>query len=162
MPRLRDLVAAPVAAAALVCSQLFLIGFVWLNRKTAAFRLLGAGLLLNLTVILANGGLMPISPQTIQRLAPDTPLATWKIGSRFGTTKDIILAPEQIRLGWLADGFTTPTWFPHRVAFSPGDVLIACGAFWLFWHGANCQKGHPVDNPVVGRRNENDSQGEIT
>jgi hypothetical protein len=121
---------------------LLLLLFVWLNRTNAAFWLLGGGLMLNLSAILTNGGLMPISPQTIRQLAPEVPIEAWIIGSRFGTTKDIILAPEQIRLAWFADRFVTPVWFPQRVAFSLGDVLILCGAFWLFWDGGNCRNTH--------------------
>ena len=142
-PVVRTMVTAPIAAVALVSSQLLLLVFVWLNRANSAFWLLGAGLAMNLSVILANGGLMPISPQTIHRLAPEIPADAWDIGARFGNTKDIILAPEQTRLEWFADRFVAPAWFPQRVAFSLGDVLIAVGAFWLFWEAGNCRKRLP-------------------
>lgn len=139
-PVIRDLVTAPIAALALVSSQGLLLGFIWLNRANRAFWLLGAGLAMNLAAILANRGLMPISLQTLQQLAPEIPVTAWKIGARFGTTKDIILAHDQIRLEWLADRFVAPAWFPQRVAFSLGDVLIAVGAFWLFWQAGKCQR----------------------
>lgn len=137
-PGVRGWVTQPVAALALVGSQVLLMVFVWLNRTRAGFWLLGLGLAMNLAVIAANGGLMPISPQTIQRLAPHLPLHTWQSGSRFGTTKDIILERGATRLEWLADRFVAPDWFPQRVAFSIGDVIIACGAFWLLWQAGKC------------------------
>jgi len=139
-PVIPELVTMPMAAMALVSSQTLLLGFIWLNKANRAFWLLGVGLAMNLTAILANRGLMPISLETLQQLAPEIPVAAWKIGARFGTTKDIILAPDQIRLEWLADRFIAPAWFPQRVAFSLGDVLIAIGAFWLFWQAGKCQR----------------------
>src|SRR5574340_173302 len=56
----------------LVLSQLTLLAFVLRNWKVPGFWLLGAGLLLNLTVIVLNGGLMPISPETVRWLLPDS------------------------------------------------------------------------------------------
>lgn len=139
-PGIRGLVTGPLATIALVSSQALLLGFIWLNKTNRSFWLLGVGLVMNLCAILANGGLMPISLHTLQHLAPEIPVAAWKIGTRFGTTKDIILAPEQIRLEWLADRFIAPTWFPQRVAFSLGDVIIAAGAFWFFWQAGKCER----------------------
>jgi hypothetical protein len=89
---------------------------------------------LNLLVIAFNGGFMPISPETVARLAPDAPPETWAIGERLGSTKDLVLPAADIRLGWLSDRFVMATGFSgDRVAFSLGDVMIALGTFWLFW-----------------------------
>lgn len=117
----------------LVLSQLTLLVFVLGNRKIPGFWLLGAGLALNLTVIVLNGGLMPISPETVRWLLPDAQPTSWQIGERLGYGKDIVLQKEDTILWFLSDRFHTPSGFPSRVAFSLGDVFIALGAFWLFW-----------------------------
>lgn len=117
--------------AALVGSQAFLLVFAVANARRPGFWLLGLGLALNLAVILLNGGMMPISPETIQRLYPDGAVGAWQIGQRLGVGKDIVLPEAQTHLWLLSDHFTLPSWFSYRVAFSPGDVLISIGAFWL-------------------------------
>jgi hypothetical protein len=116
----------------LVTTQILLIIFAWINRKQPGFWALGAGLLLNFTIILMNGGLMPISPTTLDRLLPGKEWPA-QIGQRLGTSKDIILPDAVTRLYWLSDRFVLPAWTHYRVAFSLGDVVIAIGAFWLLW-----------------------------
>lgn len=129
----RHLFTDQAAAVALVASQILLSGFGLANRHHPAVKLMTVGLMLNLTVILANGGLMPISPETLQRLAPDLPKDRWKLGQRFGNTKDRIVAGTDMRFAWLSDRFIGSSWFSHRVAYSVGDVLIAAGACWFLW-----------------------------
>lgn len=127
------------AAVALVTSQLLLSVFGLANRHHPAFKLLTVGLLLNLTVITANGGLMPISPETIRRLTSDDPDNRWQTGERFGYTKDRILAETDTRLAWLSDRFILAGWLPNRVAYSLGDVLLAVGACWFLWAAGGIQ-----------------------
>lgn len=133
LPGTRNSISLEGAALALVSSQTLLLAFAWLNRNLPGFLLLGGGLTLNLLVILANGGLMPISPETVQALAPQASQDAWQVGARLGATKDLVLPPEAIRLDWLSDRFVLPTWFPKRAAFSIGDVLIGAGALWVTW-----------------------------
>jgi hypothetical protein len=121
-----------LSATLLVLSQALLLLFVWRNRRQPGLLLLGAGVALNLAVIAANGGLMPIFPEVATRLAPGA-TGTWAIGERMWLSKDIVLPASATRLPWLADRFLLPGWLPLRAAYSLGDVLIALGAFRLLW-----------------------------
>jgi hypothetical protein len=129
----RKLLPVPLAALFLVASLLCLLAFVWQNCREQGFCILGAGLALNLLVICANGGLMPISPEIASRLFPAVPAQAWESGARLGWSKDILLPPAETHLGFLSDRFLLPAWFPWRFAFSFGDVIIALGAFWILW-----------------------------
>ena len=117
----------------LVGTQALLLVFAWVNRKQPGFWALGLGLFLNFTIIALNNGWMPISTETVQQLAPHAPAGLFQVGQRLGSSKDLILASGSIHLGFLADRFTLPQWFPYRVAFSLGDIFISVGAFWILW-----------------------------
>jgi hypothetical protein len=130
LPTTRAHIPDAVAAAGLIISQTLLLVFCWLNRKASGIWLLALGTGLNLIVIAVNGGFMPISLQTVSRLIPPDKLPALQVGSRYGF-KDILLLPEETHLVWLSDHLLPPKWFPYQVAFSPGDIGIAAGAFWL-------------------------------
>lgn len=153
LPVTRNLFPDSLVAASLVLSQFGLLAFCILNWRTAGMPILTFGLLLNLVVILANGGLMPISTETVQRLVSPETASRLQVGERLGVSKDILLAPESIIFPWLADRFTPPDWLPYRFAFSVGDVFIGGGAFILLAFptkkGASLQKGSVryVDQP---------------
>jgi hypothetical protein len=114
----------------LLASQILLLGFAWLNRQLPGMPILICGVALNLAVMAANSGFMPVSPQTASRLVSEDSLLDIQLGSRIGT-KDILLRPQDTRFEWLADRFLTPTWSPYQVAFSLGDILVAMGVFRL-------------------------------
>ena len=135
LPYFRIRVSDQVSAVCLLASLLIFLGFAWVNRGLPGMSILLIGLALNLTVMAANGGFMPISPQTAGQLVPDGALLDFQSGDRFGV-KDIYLPPLETRFEWLADRFLTPAWFSYRAAFSLGDVFIAIGAFGLLaWTG---------------------------
>jgi len=122
-----------LAPFALVSSQVLLLVWVLANIKKPVFWLLALGLILNLVVILANGGLMPIQPEMVMHLYPDAPPDAWSVGERLRVGKDIVLPARQTRLWFLSDRFTLPDWSPFQFAFSLGDVLLAVGAVWILW-----------------------------
>jgi len=119
-----------VIAFAIVISQGLLFLFAWLNRHIPGMPILIIGLVLNLTVMIANGGFMPINPNTAERLVDPERMASFELGSRIGY-KDILLPSDETRLELLADRFLPPRGFPYQVAYSLGDVFIALGAFWI-------------------------------
>jgi len=118
------------ASAALPFSLLLFLAFVWLNRKLPGMPVLLIGLVLNLLVIAANGGWMPISPTTASQLPGGGDALLAPSGSHFGQ-KDILLLPAETHFALLADRFLLPDWASYRAAFSLGDIFIALGAFWL-------------------------------
>lgn len=135
----REKISNGVAALCLIISQLLLFGFALLNRNHQGMKILMIGTALNFMVMTANGGFMPISPQTADRLVSQDLLLDFPPGSRFGA-KDILLPSEHTYFEWLADRFLPPVWSPYQVAFSLGDVFIAAGVFWLLAVGQNKYK----------------------
>lgn len=130
IPGIRQQVSDLWAAILLTASQLLLLGFAWLNRKLPGMLILLIGAALNFAVMTANGGFMPISPQTASRIFTREELNEISLGERIGI-KDILLEPQDTRFEILADRFLSPAWSTYQVAFSLGDVILAAGVFWL-------------------------------
>jgi len=131
IPTIASIWADNIVATGLVVSQMLLLVFVWFNRRQPGFWLLSLGLALNLLVIILNGGLMPISPETVTKLLPNAAPNTWELGSRLGRSKDIVLPVVETRLWLLSDRFLLT--LPNRVAFSLGDVFVATSTIWFLW-----------------------------
>jgi hypothetical protein len=108
-------------------SHVLLLVFVWLNRRLISIQIVGLGVICNLLVIAANGGLMPITPETLTRINSGTTLDQWQADVHYAYSKDIILRRDGTRLWALADIFVIPPPFPQPVAFSVGDLLIGFG-----------------------------------
>lgn len=132
-PATRHLLADWLASLVLLVSLTLFSVFAWRNRHLSGMPILLAGLALNLIVMATNGGWMPISPQTANRLTGNDVLGFMSLGSRFGQ-KDILLLSQNTHFEFLADRLLLPAWFPYQVAFSLGDVLVSLGIFWLLAH----------------------------
>jgi uncharacterized protein DUF5317 len=122
--------AADLAGVLLPLSLAVFLVFVWLNRRLPGMLVLLIGLVLNLAVMAANGGWMPLSPETASHLPRGKPPETAAVGTRVDE-KSILLRPEDTRLEFLADRYLLPELLGYRAAISLGDVFIAAGAFWL-------------------------------
>lgn len=121
-----------LASFYLIVSLGILLVFCLLNIKKPGMVLLAIGLGLNLVVILANGGFMPLPTGTAHDLVPEAVYEQLQVGSRLGFgSKDILLPEGSIKLPWLADRFRSPAGFFHPFVFSVGDVFIALGVVWL-------------------------------
>ncbi len=97
------------------------------NLRLPGMPLVAVGLLMNLAVIAANGGRMPVSATVLQsvglgRLVP-------ALGA--GEVPTHALMGEATRLAFLGDVLRLPPPFWRPCAFSPGDAFLAVGAFWL-------------------------------
>jgi len=112
-----------------VSSHVLLLAVVWANGRLAGIRWIGLGLLLNLAVMVANGGWMPISPDAIVKAGHMSLVPSLASGTRVFSSKSIILALGETRLWFLSDVFVLARPFPVPSVFSVGDVLVALGVF---------------------------------
>ena len=99
--------------------------FVARNWRVAAVRLLAAGLALNLAVMAANGGLMPVTPSNALRAGFGDKIASLRPGDAVPHSKDVLLLRRDTALAPLSDTIVLPRALPARGVFSPGDIVIA-------------------------------------
>jgi hypothetical protein len=120
-------------AALFLLSYALLVALCALNWHVKPMRLLALGFSLNWLVVAANGGFMPISPETMASLNPGTRPADWPTGLLRAGSKDIVLPAAQTRLYLLSDIWVVGPPFPLPTAFSVGDLLIWLGFGMLAW-----------------------------
>jgi hypothetical protein len=131
-PQARQQITDNLVSILLISSLIILLVFSILNIQKFSFWPISLGFLLNFLAIAVNGGLMPISLETVEKLSKGSE-STWIIGQRFGFSKDVILSPEITKLAFLSDRFTLTNFLGANLAFSLGDILIAVGVVWLLW-----------------------------
>lgn len=102
------------------------IPFLALFIRLRGVRLILVGLGLNLSVILANGGLMPVTPDTVALLMTPERQAELVVGQPIERSKDVLLEPADVRLAGLRDRFVARAG-PLRTVYSLGDVLVMAG-----------------------------------
>ncbi len=110
----------------LVISYLLLLPFVWANRQRIGILIIGIGLFLNFLAVVANGGLMPVSPATLERAGLQQRIVGVEVGEPVPLSKDVLLERADTRLWLLTDVLVWDN--PANVrAFSVGDAIIGAG-----------------------------------
>jgi hypothetical protein len=121
--------------ALFVGAHVLLLFMVWANRHLPGAKWIGCGLTMNLLVMLANGGWMPITPEALVQAGHRHLVSSLTAGTRVSSSKSVVLPRGQTSLWYLSDVFVLSRPFPVPTVFSLGDVLIAFGAFLLIQAG---------------------------
>ena len=98
------------------------------NRTLPGMLVTALGAASNLVAIIANGGVMPASPEAIAGLGP---------GGE-GFSNSVVVADPALRP--LTDVFVLPAWVPFANVFSVGDVLIGIGVALVIAFGMRGQR----------------------
>lgn len=122
-------------------ASVLLVTAMWLNRKSPAFFLIGVGLMLNLAVVAANGGKMPVSAEGLVRAGFESYVQPLE-AERVLTHR---LLDDETRLPLLASVHVLTKPYPRPKVFSLGDAILAIGALWFIVGG---MLAHPT---VTGR-----------
>lgn len=120
-----------IVRIALPASHAALFLLVVANRRFWGIRLVAVGLALNLAVMLANGGLMPVDPGTVATIDRHD-LAKLEAGHYVPGTKNVLLERDDTRLAPLSDRILLRLPYPLTKAISLGDVIIYAGAALTF------------------------------
>ncbi len=110
----RSEVARFVYLASMLTAALALV----LNRQLPGLLWIAAGLTLNVLVITANGGFMPVLPQAREFAG---------MAALTGRNNNVIPMRPGASLWFLGDVLPLPAWVPLANVFSFGDVLITFG-----------------------------------
>ena len=109
--------------AILIISQIALLALLLVNYRLPGAIVFAAGVALNTTVMVANGGWMPVTPETANFVHPERAVELY---SKPQATKNIILPREETNL-WILSDIIRVTLPWRRNAVSVGDVLLIIG-----------------------------------
>lgn len=127
LPILKATTATYLSPALLTASYAALMLFLLLNLSVPGIKLVLIGSLLNLTVMLANGGHMPVTREGLERTGHADRIVVRDELALVKGSKSIVLEPEGTRLYLMSDIFRVPEPYPFATNFSLGDVAITAG-----------------------------------
>jgi len=110
----------------LIAAHLLLAPFLVLNIRYVGTRLIMLGFTLNLLVMLANGGLMPVEMAAVQAVGKHDGQELVP-GEHIDGTKNVLLESDAIHLRPLADVIVLPVPQPFTRAISAGDIAVLAG-----------------------------------
>src|SRR4051794_30776322 len=98
---------------------------IWVaaNWRIPGMSLIAIGLALNITVIAANGGHMPVLPEGARLAGQYEALAT----DEPRTSKHMLMESEQVRFWLLSDIIVIPRGVPGASVLSVGDLALTVG-----------------------------------
>jgi hypothetical protein len=131
----------------LITTYLMLIAFLCANRGLPGMKAIMMGGLLNLIVITANGGYMPVTSEALERSGHLDLIYLHGDEAFVLGSKDIVQQSEETQLALLSDVISTPDGLPIQATMSPGDILIIVGAAWLTYRAL-------LGQPELRRENE--------
>jgi hypothetical protein len=133
--------------ASLVLSHIALIFLILLNHHLPGAKVFALGIILNTAVMLANGGWMPVTPETYHFVHPQQAV---EAQARPPSSKGVILSREETRLWILSDIVRVPLpW--RRTAMSAGDLLLILGAAQFIFQ-ATSKRRDTTTSPAGGAR----------
>ncbi len=112
-------------------AHLLLLPFLLRNLSFWGIKLVLGGLLLNLTVMLANGGLMPVEAPAVEAVGRHQ-VGDLQIGAHIPGSKNVLLNPQDVRLRELSDILVVPIPRPFTRAVSVGDLFVLAGVVVTF------------------------------
>lgn len=121
----------PVRTGAFVATHALILGVALANVRLTGVKVVVLGAASNLVALLANGGLMPVSPEARVAIGHQATVDSLAIGSVVMGSKGVVVPPEQANLWPLTDIFVLPPPFPVPAVCSIGDVLVAVGLGYL-------------------------------
>lgn len=136
--------------AVYVLTLLMLLAFLLVNRRVFGVPILLVGLMLNVLVIGANRGRMPVDPQAL--------VATGQVSRaeelvRNGTAANVVLMSAQTHLNLLGDYIVLPFLGDVGSAYSVGDLVALVGEAALVYgmvragrkvHAGSTKDQHPA------------------
>lgn len=144
------LFAEPVASAVgpwgppiYVASTAAVLVAVIRNWRVPGLVIVALGAASNIAAIVANGGVMPASPEAVSALDP--------VGGE-GFSNSVVMADPALRP--LTDLFALPAWLPFANVFSIGDVLIGVGLVVVIAAGMRRAPASAAPEPPTGIRSE--------
>jgi len=133
-------VAVTVARPLNVIGAVLLLAVVWFNRRIPGALVFGAGLSLNLIVIVSFGGRMPVLlPRDVD---PNSPVLALLRG---GLDPLHVALSHPQGLWFIGDVFAIPGIGGHSSLVSIGDLLMAAGVAWLI---IRCSQRAPTLTPI--------------
>ena len=120
---------ASIAALAHISAYGMIIYAVVCNRRLRGMLTIGVGTALNLAVIAANGGKMPIGMEGLRRAGLDLLPSFQAIAAGSSFTHQIV--GDGTRVAFLGDVLCIPRPLWPPTVFSVGDILVVLGAFAL-------------------------------
>lgn len=99
----------------------------WLNRHVPGFPIMVIGILLNMIVMIANGGKMPVSVEAVSIVNPETMDELFR-----GAIKHIPM-DDNTRMWFLGDIIPLTSPYPNQKVISLGDVFLNVGGFLFVW-----------------------------